>query len=549
MKIIIIGGVAAGASAAAKLSRELKGEKEIVIFEKSSKISFSNCGLPYGISGVSKIEDLAPQDFKSMESMGVQVNVLSEATKIDEANKTVTVKDLKTGKSKSHKYDKLIVTTGARVADFKIKGMDKEEKAFGIRTFDDMNVIINNLKGASKALVVGGGFIGVEMAEALSTRGINVHLVEPRAKLAGFDYDFSSFLEEKLRMNNITLHLGKKISEIDSKNKKFIVEPFAGGEKQEFGYDIIIKTGITPNTEIFKGTSVVVDEKGLVETNKYMQTKNKDIYAAGDIVYTPHVIGKYKMHLPFARQAKAAGRVIAEHIAGVKTNGQYKATGAAGFKVFGEEFALVGFTENQTKKFDIPHNIVMASVASNASYVPTGKLTMKMVFNSKTEKLIGLQAYGKFATKAVDAFATALTAGMTLNDLAELDLVYQPHLSTTINPLNTIADVALNERRYGFTSECPIHITREEPHIDNFIIDTRDAKQHAEKGHLEGAVNIPTKDLSIETVGLPLNKSVVVHCNTGFGASFAARKLRELGYTNVRNVFGGNNLYQLMIKK
>ena len=540
MKVVIIGGVAGGAPAAIRLKREMN-DIEVEIFEKSSKISFANCGLPYGISGVSRIEDLAPSDFSKMESAGIKVNVMHEVTSINEEKKFVTVKDLKANKISKVKYDKLIVATGARVANFPIKGIEKEKSSFGLRTFDDMKIIINNVEAGKKALIVGGGFIGVEMAEALQSRGMIVHLVEPQARLAGFDYDFSSFLEEKLRKNNITLHLGHGIEEVKPLTKKFVVN------NEEFGYDIIIKTGITANTEIFKGTSVVLGDRGIVETNKYMQTKNKDIYAVGDIALTPNIVTNSKTYMPFARNAKTQGRTAADHIAGIKGSIQYASTGAFGFEVYGEEFAGVGVTEAQAKNMDIQHRIVMATVNGNAGYVPSGKLVLKMLWNLKNNKLIGLQAYGKNAAKAVDSFSVAITAGYKLKDLREQSFVYQPHLSTALNPLNTLAQIALNEIRLGFTSECPVAILKEK--TDNMIIDVRDNDQHKEKGHLKGAINIPTDDLSIEKVGLPLNKSIVVHCNTGFGSSIAARKLINLGYTNVRSAYGGNALYQLMIKK
>lgn len=539
MKIIIIGGVAAGAATALKLNREVP-EAEIIIFEKSSKISFSNCGLPYGLSGFSKPDQLAPKDFKKVEAKGIKVKILTEVIKINEKNKEITARSIKTNKLENYSFDKLVVTTGARALKLPIQGIDKENKVFSLRTFDDMEKIISNLKGMEKVLIIGAGFIGVEVAENLRNKGMKVHLVETREKIAGFDYDISSFIEEKLRINGVNLILGQKVSEIKSKINKFVVN------NEEFGYDIIITTGITPNTEIFKGTSVIVDEKGIVKTDKYMRTSSNDIYAAGDIVYTKHIVTGKNIFMPLARQANAQGRVIADHIAGIKTKGQYPTTGASGFTMFGETFAKVGLSEAATKFMEYKHRIVMASVSSNATYFPSGKLIMKMIFHEKNNKLLGLQAIGKHADKAVDAFAVALTAGMDIYDLERLNLVYHPSLSTTSNPLNTIAQVAINELRYGFSSICPKAIYKEQP--NSKIIDVRIPEQHR-INHLKGAINIPLEELSVETVGQDLNQEIVVHCNSGFTSSFAARKLISLGYTNVKNIYGGNNMYQLMIKK
>ena len=285
MKILIIGGCAAGAAAAARLSREMK-DAQIEIFEKSSKNSFSNCGLPYGISGVSDPDTLAPKDASGLEKRGMKVHLFHEAIEILEKDKKVKVRNVQTDEISEHSYDKLIVTPGARALTLPIEGLKEEKKVFSLRTYDDMRDIINNMNDVKNVLIIGGGFIGVELAENFQMKGMNVTLVEKRVKLAGFDTDFSSFLEADLEKNGIKVIVGKGVDKVDAKNKKYFID------NKSFDYDMIVTTGITPNTEMFKSTSIKVDEKGIVKTNKFMQTENPDIYAAGDIVYTPNVVTK-----------------------------------------------------------------------------------------------------------------------------------------------------------------------------------------------------------------------------------------------------------------
>ena len=539
MKILIIGGCAAGAAAAARLSREMK-DAQIEIFEKSSKNSFSNCGLPYGISGVSDPDTLAPKDASGLEKRGMKVHLFHEAIEILEKDKKVKVRNVQTDEISEHSYDKLIVTPGARALTLPIEGLKEEKKVFSLRTYDDMRDIIDNMKDVKNVLIIGGGFIGVELAENFQMKGMNVTLVEKRVKLAGFDTDFSSFLEDDLEKNGIKVIVGKGVDKVDAKNKKFFID------NESFDYDMIVTTGITPNTEMFKSTSIKVDEKGIVNTNKFMQTENPDIYAAGDIVYTPHVVTKKDSYAPMARQAKTQGRVIADHIAGNESTGQHPTTGAGGFGIFGKIYAHVGLKESAANALKIPNRIIMATVNATPSYIPHGKITMKMIFNSENHKLIGLQAMGFGADKAVDSFAVALISEMTIYDLERINFAYQPHFSTTLNPLNTMAQLAINELRLGFRTECPMHIHFHEP--ERLIIDTRSKEMH-DASHIEGAINIPTSQLSKETIGKDFDHPIAVHCNSGFGSSIAARKLKELGYKDVLNIEGGNNLYQVMKKK
>lgn len=538
MKILIIGGVAAGATAATRLKREMPNA-DIEIFERSSKISFSNCGLPYGISGEAKEELLRPE---VQELPGIKVNVQHELIKIMEDDKQIVVRDLVNSETIIKDYDKLIIATGASALKLPIPGIEEENNLFTLRTFDDLVKIKTSIQGMKKAIVIGGGFAGVEIAESLTKMNIETSLVEMKPKLAGFDFDMSSWIEETLRENGVKLFLSKSVDKIDAKNKIATI----GNENVE--YDFIITTGIKPNTEFFKETSIEVDKFGLVETNNNSQTSNPDIYAAGDITYTNHIIDDIKVYMPMAKQAHIQGRAAADHIATGTEGRKFKTSGAMGLKLFGKTFAKAGFTEARTRHLNIPLRIVMATVDTRAKYANPDKMVMKMVFRSDNFKLLGLQAYGSAAQNVVDSFATALTAKMNIYDLEELNLIYQPLLSTTTHPLNVIAQVAINENRFGFTSECPYHVTFEEPEMNNLIIDVRSSAQH-EKSHLKGSINIPTAELSIDTVGDDMDRSIVVACNSGFSASIAARKLKMLGYKNVRNAYGGNNVYQAMLKK
>lgn len=538
MKVIIIGGVAAGMSAAMKLKRNLGDKVEVVVYEKSSTPSFSNCGLAYGISNKYKTDDLYPKNLDNFISQGINVHVYSEVKEIDNKNKRIKIQNLKTKKITHDTYDKLIVTTGASALKLPIPGLDKEINKYSLRTLDDMFLIKENISKAKNVLIIGGGFIGVELAENIKLLKKNVTLVESNPYLTKLDFDFSSFVEQELRDNGVNLFVKKTIHEIDWKSKHAILS-----NSKKIKYDLIITTGISPNTKILIDANAKKYNNNLIKTNKYMQTSLKNVYAAGDIVMTPHVLTNKLVYAPFAKNAKTQGKVIADHISKDKSNKQHKTTGAFVYPIFSNTVAKTGLTERAVRKLRIPYRVVMCTTSSNANYANAQKLTMKMIYNSKSKRLLGLQAFGKYADKKIDVFTALLSKKATIYDLEKLQFAYHPKYNSTLDPLNVIANLAIKELKEGFESICPLDIKK-----DDFIIDIRSPKQHKEKGFIEHAINIPANEISLNKLPVDKNSKIIVHCNTGFGATNVAISLLKMGFKNVKNVYGGNEMYQRIIK-
>ncbi|NQZ65642.1 MAG: FAD-dependent oxidoreductase [Mycoplasmatales bacterium] len=539
MKTIIIGGVAVGATAAMKLRRN-SPENQVILYEKGSVVSFSNCGLPYGIFNDEISSKLAPKDTSKLTKAGIEAFVNHEVIEINEKEKKVVVRNLINGEIFEDNYDKLILAMGAKSLNLPIEGLKNEENVYSLRTYDDLKLINKKINNRMRnALIIGAGFIGVEVAETLVKNGLNVTIVEMSNNTTGFDIDFSSLVDDTLRNNGIDLIKGDSLSNVDSKRK--IATTNSG---IEIKYDFIITSGIKPNIDILYGTSLELEHNRFIKTNKYMQTSNNDIYAGGDLTLTPHLITGEKSYQPYALNAKNNGRLIADHISGLKTKGQFRSSGASIYKVFGVPYGKAGITENEAKKYNISHRIIMPTVNSSASYLNgTKKLIFKLIFGSEDKKLLGIQAQGEHADRLIDSFAVAIYSNLKIEDLEEMNFSYQPHFSTTLSPLNIAAQIAKKEDEEGFISVCPFNIPKEEV----IVIDVRSPEQH-EKGNVRGSINIPFNDFSEKT--LPQNKkaNIYVHCNSGFTSTLAAAKLKKMGYKNVFNVYGGNNLYQSMYR-
>jgi len=537
MKIITIGGVALGASFVTRMKR-LNRNIEIKLFEKSSYISYANCGLPYNLSGKiqrDRLELVTPEEMK--EKFDVNVFVKHEVIAIDRKNKNVTVKNLLTGKTFKESYDKLVLGTGTRAIDIPIKGIEKEKNKFPLKNLDDLDRIQEFRKktGAKKFLILGAGFIGLEAAEALAEDGQEVNVAEISNNVAKFDKDISVFLEKELVQKNVNLFLNAGVKEVDSKRK---VAKLTTGV--EISYDMILMSaGVRPNTEFIKAAGIKVDERGVVETNEFMQTSDKDIYAGGDIVYTPHRLTGQKVFSPLAWGANRQAKVIANHIFGIKDK-QPSTMQTAIIKIFRLTAAMTGISEFEASKSGIDYDIVYYSGNHHASYYPGAKnVILKIIFEKKTLKVLGAQSVGASADKKIDILSTAIYHNATMEDLLDYNLSYSPPYGSAKDVINLAASIAVNRRDQKLKT-----IKAEELTEDMFVVDVNPETVH-EVSSISWSINIPLETLD-KTTKLPKDKDsfIYIHCNTGHTSYNALKIIESKGYTNLVNVIGGNHRYQ-----
>ncbi len=539
MKTIIVGGVALGATTAMKLKRNDQNN-EVTVYEKGSVVSFSNCNLPYGILDDELSSKLAPENTNKLTKNNIRTFVNHEVIEIDEKNKSVKVKNIKTGNVFSDNFDKLVLAMGARTLNLPIDGLLNEKNVYSLRTYDDLLKINKEIKSEMKrALIIGAGFVGLEVAETLVKKNIHVTIVEATHNTTGFDKDFSSLVDDTLRNNGVDLIKGSLVIKVDAKRKIAITS-----NGHEISYDFIFTTGIKPNVEILDGTSIELSNSKFVKTSKYLETSNKDIYAGGDLVLSPHILTKIKSYQPYAVNARNHARLIADHISGLKVDPQFYSSGASIYKIFGIPYGKVGMTEYDVKNHKIKHRIIMPKVDVSPPYLDNkGKMIFKLIFANEDGKLLGLQVEGNNADKIIDSFAVAMYSGLTIYDLEKINFSYQPYFSTTFSPLNIAAQIVRKENQEGFVSICPFNI----PKDDVIVIDVRTPEQH-KKGHVRGSINIPFNSFSKDTLPKNKNANIYVHCNSGFSSTLAAVKLKRMGYKNIYNVYGGNNLYQSMYR-
>ncbi|MCR8612933.1 MAG: FAD-dependent oxidoreductase [Mycoplasma sp.] len=538
MKIVIIGGVASGAATATKLRRNIPNA-EIKIFEKSKNISFANCGLVYGITGEAETNNLIVFTAEALsKKFNVEVNVKHEVIKINEKEKTVEVKDLINNKTFVESYDKLVLAMGAGPLKLPVKNLYSEKNVFYLRTFEDMMYIKENLNDSHKnILVIGTGFVGIEMAEGFQKMGKNVTMVEMADRIMGYDIDMTSFIYDELVSNNIEVILKTAVESIDIDKKE---AKLSSGKIVK--YDAIMTTGISPNTKILDGTNIEKDNKGIVKTNDYMQTTNPNIYAAGDIVYTPHVVLKKKTYLPFAHNAKVQAKVVADHIAGNLDSKQESVTGASVIRVFSKTVAKVGITEQEAKQAGYNYHVSMITTPDIPKYIEgSSKMVLKMVIDKDKRTVLGLQGVGSKVDKRIDVASTIITAGMTIDVAKTLNLCYSPHYSKSLDPINIITKDAIQKIKNQNIEQFSAFNIPE----GALILDVRpNDGSREEKGALPNSVPLEINDFSEETLPKDKNKEIYVFCNSGFTSTIASTKLSILGYKKIKNIIGGNNLYQ-----
>ncbi len=542
MKTIIIGGVAGGASAAARL-RRLNEKDEIIILERGDYISFANCGLPYFISG--EIKDRKMLTLQTPESFRIRFNidvrVKSEAVKISPDTHTVTVRNADTGEVYEESFDKLILSPGAEPILPNINGVDLPH-VFTLRNIPDTMKIKNFIDSnkPKRAVVVGGGYIGVEMAENLVTAGLEVSVVELAEHLiAPLDADMAADVHRYIRGKGIKLFLKNGVAEITA-NTVIL-------QKGNIEADMVIMSvGVRPETSLAKECGIALNSRGSIIVNSRMQTNYPDIYAVGDAVEVKDFITGSASFIPLAGPANKQGRIAADNISGIHS--EYMGTqGSAVLKVFNMTVATTGLNEKRAAAEGITYDKTYTYSASHASYYPNAtNMSVKVLWDKKTNKLLGAQIVGfDGVDKRMDVLATAIRFGAKVTDLKELELCYAPPFGSAKDPVNMSGFVAENVIN-GTIKQFFWHNVEKLPRDGSVtLLDVR-TKTEIARGMIDGFINIPLDTLRDNIDKLPKNKPVYVHCHSGLRSYIACRILSGNGY-DCYNLAGGWRLYESVI--
>ncbi|MBR6777619.1 MAG: FAD-dependent oxidoreductase [Clostridia bacterium] len=538
MKTLIIGGVAGGATAAARL-RRLDEKAEIIVLERGEFVSFANCGLPYYIGGVitekSALTLQTPQSFKTR--FNVEVRTFNEAVNIDPSAKTVTVKNLLNGETYEEAYDDLVISPGAAPIKPNIEGIESEN-VFTLRNIPDTFRIKRFMEENSPktAVVVGGGYIGIEMAENLAEAGLKVSVVELSDHLiASLDGDMAADLHRYLRSKGIDLYLSNGVTAI--RGDRVVLQ------KGECQADmVLLSVGVRPETELARKCGISLNDRGSIIVNRRMQTNIPHIYAVGDAVETEDFITKKPSFIPLAGPANKQGRIAADNIAGYPT--EYTGTqGSAVLKVFDMTVATTGLNEKNARLAGIDYDKTYIFSAPHATYYPGGtNMSIKVLWDKKTHKLLGAQIVGfDGVDKRLDVFATAIRLGASVTDLTTLELCYAPPFGSAKDPVNMIGFVAENiisgKQKQFFWHD--VDLLLRDGSV--YLLDTRTPAEYA-RSNIEGFVNIPLDSLRQRIDEIPTDKPVYVHCHSGHRSYIACRILSAHGI-DCYNLAGGWRLY------
>lgn len=543
MKVVIIGGVAGGATAAARI-RRLDEQAEIVVFERSGFVSYANCGLPYYIGGT--IEDESDLTLQTPESFWkrfrVRMKVHHEVTEIHPEEKTVTVKDLDSGTVFTEAYDKLLLSPGAKPIKPGLDGIESG-RIFTLRTVEDTLKIKNYLTTyrPKSAVVVGGGFIGIEVAENLKESGVDVTLVEASDQLmAPFDRDMASFIHAQVRKNGVHLMLGHTVEGFADTDQGIAVRLKSSGT---ISADIVVMAiGVTPETALAKAAGLAVGIRGSIVVNNRMETSVPDIYAVGDAVQIKNFVTNTDTLISLAVPANKQGRIAADNICG----GDSHYTGGQGssiIKIFDMTAAATGINEKTAKALGIDTDKVILSPMNHAGYYPGGELmTMKVLFEKETYRILGAQIIGfQGVDKRIDVLATAIRARMKAHQLIDLDLAYAPPYSSAKDPVNMAGYIVENIKN-GVVKQWYYEDVEKLPRDGSAtLLDVRTPAEYA-RGHVEGFVNIPVDELREHIDELEKTKPIYVICQSGLRSYIACRILTGNGF-DAYNFAGGFRFY------
>lgn len=548
-KVLIIGGVAGGASAAARL-RRLDEEAEIIMFEKGEYISFANCGLPYYIGEVIEEKDKlvvqTPEKMKARFNIDVRVN--SEVTKIDPKKKTVEVYNKVEGRTYTDTYDKLILSPGAEPVKPNIPGIDSP-RIFTLRNIPDTYRIKDfvDTMNPKRAVVIGAGFIGLEVAENLHRRGIKVTVVELADHVIGpLDYEMAAIVHQHMKSKNVEFYLKDAVRSFSHSDSCTTVELTSGRLlKADM---IVLGIGVKPEAALAANAGLKLGKTGGILVDEYMRTSDPDIYAVGDAVEVKDFVSGSPSLIPLAGPANKQGRIAANNIYGFEE----KYTGTQGtsiVKVFDITVAITGNNEKILKKNSVNYEKSFTHSPSHAGYYPGAiPMSIKLLFSKKDGKILGAQIIGyEGVDKRIDVIATAIRAGMTVHDLEKLELAYAPPYSSAKDPVNIAGYTASNILK----SHCKIFHWDEVEKIDRnkgVLIDVR-TKMENELGTIEGSINIPLDELRDRLNEIPRGKDIYIFCQVGLRGYVACRILMQKGYKNVKNLSGGYKTYQLAVQK
>lgn len=547
-KILIVGGVAGGATAAARI-RRLDEQAEVIVFERSGFVSYANCGLPYYIGGVIKDQEeltlQTPEHF--WERFRIDIRVHHEVTAIHPDKKSITVKNLKTDEVFEESYDKLLLSPGARPVQPNLPGAGMEH-LFTLRTVEDtLRIRDFVVKEKPKSVVLaGGGYIGLEVAENLRELGLDVTIVQrPNQVLNPLDYEMATFVHAKLREKGIHLMLGHSVEGFEKENGKLKV--ILKDEKPLETDMVILAIGVAPETHLAKDAGLKLGIKGSIVVNERMETSVPDIYAVGDAVEVRHMVTGEQALISLAGPANKQGRIAADNMCG--GNSIYKGSqGSSVIKIFDMTVATTGLNEQAAKKAGIACDKVYLSPSNHASYYPGGTMmTMKVLFEKDTYKLLGAQIIGYDGVdKRIDVLATAMNAGMSALELKDLDLAYAPPYSSAKDPVN-MAGFMIDNIEKGILKQFFWDEVGELPDDDSVVLlDARTPEEYG-RGHINGFINIPLDDLRNRIDEVKKGLPVYVICQSGLRSYLACRILQQNGF-DCYNFSGGYRLYETIYK-
>ena len=551
-KIVIISGVAGGMSAAARL-RRLSETAEIVIFERSGYVSYANCGLPYYLGGEIKTrEALLLQTPDSLQKrFRLDVRVQHEVTAINPEQKTVTVRDMRTNQSVEESYDELILAVGAAPIRPRLAGLERDG-VFTLRSIEDLDQIDGwmHTQKPKQAVVVGGGFIGLEVAEQLKHKGLSVTLVDSGNQvLKPLDADMVAWVHEELTQNGITLKLNATLSEIASPEAHPVeagsAPPKVGwvkaGEGNPLPADLVIMgLGVRPEIGLAQQAGLTIGQRNGIQVNPQLQTSHPHIWAVGDAIEVTNPISQQETLIALGGPANRQGRIVANNIMGL-TDAYNGTLGTAIIRVFGLTAASTGLNEGQLKQLNKPYEAIFLHPSHHASYYPGAcRISLKVLFHPTTGVLYGAQAVGKEGVdKRMDVLATALKAGMTVRDLAELELSYSPPFGSAKDPINlagmmgeNVLDGLMTQAQWHEVGQNNLATTQQAFQL----LDVRQPEEHA-KGSIPDSINIPLDQLRQRLSELSKQTPVIAYCQSGQRSYFATRVLNQQGF-KAKNLSG-----------
>jgi NADPH-dependent 2,4-dienoyl-CoA reductase/sulfur reductase-like enzyme/peroxiredoxin family protein/TusA-related sulfurtransferase/rhodanese-related sulfurtransferase len=545
LRTLVIGGVAGGATFAAR-ARRLSETAEIIVFERGEYISFANCGLPYHIAGtIPQREQLLLQTpEKMLWRYNIEVRTSAEVTNIDRANKKISIREIKTGKQYSEPYDVLVLSPGAKPIIPAIPGINSKG-IFTLRNMNDMDAINAwiSTNQPRNAAIIGGGYIGLEMTEALHQRNLQVSIVELATQVMGpIDSEMASLLHQELITHGIKMYLGVSAEEFSAQQDHLSIKLSSA---EVINADLVILAiGVKPEIELAKNAGLAIGILGGIVVDEYLRTNDTDIYAIGDVIEVTELVAGKPALIPLAGPANRQGRIVADNIFG--RNSAYKATQGTGVcKVFNLTVGMTGINEKVLIRQNKNYEKIYLHTGDHASYYPNSTpITLKLLFNPIDGTIYGAQAIGeKGVDKKIDVIATALRAKLKVFDLQDLELSYAPPYGSAKDIVNYAGFIASNVI-YGDTKICH---TKDVIEQNKFLLDVRTAEEFL-CGSIPGAVNIPLDELRTRLAELPRDKEIIVFCKVGLRGYLANRILMQNNY-QCRNLSGGYNTYLLATNK